>query len=125
MPWQERRRRHNDRRAPHGDIRLTVPPAEFLARVGEPARAIASALGLIFKLWGLDTDIGLATSSYLFCDRAAADAFAAGPMIDTLRNGPATEVLVRVAPVNSDLSRITHAGFVIDAAAKAIPARAG
>ena len=98
--------------------RLTLTPSEFLARVDTPARAIASAPGLIFKIWGLDTETGLATSSYLFRDRDAAEAFASGPMIDALRNGPATEVFVRVAPVNSDLSRITHAGFVLDAAAR-------
>jgi len=95
---------------------LAVLPAEFLARVSKPARAIASAPGLIFKLWGLDTETGLATSSYLFSDRATADAFAAGPMIDALRNGPATNVFVRVASVNDNLSRVTRAGFVLDAA---------
>jgi hypothetical protein len=90
--------------------RLRIPAGEFRSQAETAARRIADAPGLMWKIWGLDPATGLGTSCYLFRDAASAEAFAAGPALAELRNGPASEVATRIAPVDSVLSTITGAG---------------
>ena len=93
--------------------RLRVPAQDFRVHAETVAHNIARAPGLVWKIWGLDPETGLGTSVYLFRDAAAARAFAAGPAISTLRNGPAEEVSIRVAPVDAGLSAITGAAATL------------
>ena len=89
--------------------RLRAPAQDFRVHAETAAHTIARAPGLAWKIWGLDPETGLGTSIYLFRDAAAARAFAAGPAISALRNGPAEDVTTRIAPVDVALSIITGA----------------
>ena len=88
---------------------LEVPVAAFRARAHDVAPQIADAPGLRWKIWGLDEATGEGTSFYLFDDRQSAEAFAAGPAIAALRDGPAVDVATRIARVDAGLSAVTHA----------------
>ncbi|WP_157775817.1 YdhR family protein [Hartmannibacter diazotrophicus] len=72
---------------------------------------------IVAKIWGLDETTGEGTSVYLFRDADLAKAFACGPQIEALRSGPATDVAIRLAPIEEDLSRITHAAPALAAPA--------
>ena len=87
-----------------------------LANLHVAARSIATTPGLIFKLWAIDQQSGRATSSYLFRNRAAAETFSESETVATLRSNLATGVCVRFASVDQELSRVTHAGFILDRA---------
>lgn len=89
--------------------RLRISSESFRAHAETSARLIAEAPGLIWKIWGLDSDAGEGTSFYLFRDTASAHAFANGPALAALRKGPAESVTVRIAPVDMALSNITGA----------------
>ncbi|MFO1144074.1 MAG: YdhR family protein [Amaricoccus sp.] len=93
--------------------RLRVPVVAFRDHAREVAERIAAAPGLVWKIWGLDEATGEGTSVYLFRDVASADAFAEGPVLAELRDGPADRVTVRLAPVVRDLSEITRAAAAL------------
>jgi hypothetical protein len=92
---------------------LTIPAPEFLDRAPEAAELIADVPGLVWKIWSLDRDSGQGASTYMFRDRASAETFAEGPMIDGLRQGPTNDVRLRLAPVEHDLSLRTHASLAL------------
>ena len=89
--------------------RLRVPVDGFRVHATQAAEHIVGAPGLRWKIWGLNAKTGEGTSVYLFDDRAAADAFAAGPAIQALKSGPAEEVTTRTAPIDLALSLATRA----------------
>ncbi len=89
--------------------RLRIPAEAFRLPAEVAAHQIAQAPGLVWKIWGLDADTGEGTSVYLFRDTAAAAAFAAGPAMAQLRDGPAERVTTRIAPVDVALSTLTGA----------------
>lgn len=93
---------------------LRIPFAAFRGPAETAARQIADAPGLIWKIWGLDPDTGEGTSAYLFRDDSHARAFAEGPAIAALREGPAAHVTTRLAPIDRELSLLTGAGRVLD-----------
>jgi hypothetical protein len=92
---------------------LTAPAETFKTRASDAAVHIADAPGLRWKIWGLDPATGEGTSFYLFRDRPSAEDFAEGPAIAALRSGPARQVLTRVAPIDVELSSLTHAAEVL------------
>lgn len=89
--------------------RLRIPAQEFRVHAETAAANISKAPGLVWKIWGLDPETGQGTSVYLFRDAATARAFAAGPAIAELRNGPTEDVTTRIAPVDAGLSTLTGA----------------
>jgi len=93
--------------------RLRVPVSAFRDRAREVAARIAETPGLVWKIWGLDDATGEGTSLYLFRDAASAAAFAGGPVLAALRDGPADRVEVRLAPVVRDLSEVTRAAAAL------------
>ena len=95
--------------------RLRIPSAAFRPHAKLAGQRIAETPGLVWKIWGLDSDAGEGTSVYLFRDAASADAFAAGPAIEELRNGPAEQVTLRLSPVDVALSNITGAAAALAA----------
>lgn len=94
---------------------LSIPARDFLDRAPEAARIIADLPGLIWKIWSLDRESGEGTSAYLFAERHQAEAFANGPLMQALRDGPARNVTLRFAPVERDLSERTHAAALLAA----------
>lgn len=93
--------------------RLRIPVADFRAHAQTAAARIASTPGLAWKVWGLDDETGFGTSAYLFHDAASAKAFAEGPAIAELRDGPAADVVTRITPVDVGLSSITGAAPIL------------
>ncbi|MGR3321000.1 MAG: YdhR family protein [Pseudooceanicola sp.] len=91
---------------------LAIPVEDFRGAARKAAVQIAGAPGLIWKIWGLEAN-GEGTSAYLFRSEATARAFATGPAIAALRDGPARDVTTRIAPVATDLSRVTHAATAL------------
>ena len=91
--------------------RITGEVAAFRAHAGTVAARIAAWPGLKWKVWGLGPD-GAGLSAYLFETGEAATAFAEGPILAGLKANPAVEgVTVAIAPVDAELSQLTHAGF--------------
>jgi len=83
----------------------------FRNEMEKAAAMIASAPGLVWKIWSLDAERGVGLSAYLFNSPTEARAFVAGPMIKALRNrADVKEVAVEVAPVEHALSAMTGAG---------------
>lgn len=99
------------------DYDLTIPGAAFVDRAPEAAARIADAPGLVWKIWSLDRETGQGASTYLFRDRHSAEAFSEGPMIAALRDGPARNVRLRLAPVEQALSLQTNAEAALAARA--------
>jgi len=89
--------------------RLRIPVEAFRPHAEAAGRRIAETPGLVWKIWGLQSDTRQGTSVYLFRDPESAEAFAAGPAIAEQRNGPADDLRVRLAPVDVALSTITGA----------------
>jgi len=80
----------------------------YRTRAATAAPHLAGFPGLVWKLWLLDEKTGEAAGIYLFANAAAAHAFVASPLLDTLRQGPGISgVRARVLPVVPDLSRAT------------------
>ena len=95
-------------------------PDAFRASMESVAPAIASVDGLMWKIWGLDSERRQGLSVYLFACQSAANRFAAGPMIERLRQRPdIAEVSLEVAPVDADLSALTGGGPALGTATAA------
>lgn len=92
----------------------------FRKAAGSVAPSIASADGLLWKIWGLDSEQRRGLSAYLFANQAAATKFAAGPIIERLRQRPdIAEVMVDAAPIDANLSALTGANHVLEVSATA------
>lgn len=91
--------------------RLTGDPAAFRNNMEDAAAAIAETRGLLWKIWGLDLDRRRGLSVYLFDGEHAANMFAEGPIIKSLRQHPdVAEVSLDHAPVDRNLSLLSGAG---------------
>lgn len=101
--------------------RWSGEPARFAADMANAAAAIAAVPGLAWKIWGFDAASGTGLSAYLFETPAAADVFAAGPIIERLKGHPkVADVALAKAAVERDLSLVTGAGPAL--ATRAAPA---
>lgn len=91
-------------------FRYDVPPERFDAENGpDVARRVAEVPGLLWKLWLHDPDARECVGVYRFEDRAAADAYVAGP-IAHFRTVPGyTGITPRVFDVIEENSAITRA----------------
>lgn len=91
--------------------RPAMPKAEWEARyTDDRARQFLAVDGLQWKIW-LDGDEERRTGGiYLFADRAAAQAYADGPIVARLKANPdITELEIRLFDVRERMSAITHA----------------
>jgi len=68
---------------------LHITPAQYNDQADHLAGTIAGVPGLIWKIWIVDEERRRGGGVYLFADRAAADAYLAGPIISRLRANPA------------------------------------
>jgi hypothetical protein len=92
------------------ELILNVCPDAWRAHAASVLPAMQALPGLIWKLWTLDEQPGTAGGIYLFRNRAAAEAYADGPMIAALRRSTSVrDVNLRLLPVIDDLSRQTRA----------------
>lgn len=91
--------------------RPDMPQAEWDARyTDDRARQFLQVPGLLWKIWLDGTDERRAGGIYMFEDRAAAEAYVAGPIVTRLRdNQDFSEVDIRVFDVRERMSEITRA----------------
>ncbi len=91
--------------------RPDMPQTEWDARyTDDRARQFLQVPGLLWKIWLDGTDERRAGGIYMFEDRAAAEAYAAGPIVARLKGNPElSEVDVRVFDVRERMSEITRA----------------
>ncbi len=91
--------------------RPEMPQAEWDARyTDDRARPFLEVPGLLWKIWLDGTGERRAGGVYLFTDRAAAEAYAAGPIVARIKANPElSEVEVRVFDVSERMSAITRA----------------
>ena len=94
----------------HMCIRLRGEPHVLLARSQEAATIIASAEGLIWKIWVLQNDQSEIGGVYLFANREAAEAYLNHPVIQALSSNPSiVSTESRLWEVEGSLSAITRA----------------
>ena len=91
--------------------RPEMPKAAWEARyTDDRARQFLDVAGLQWKIWLDGDDERLAGGIYLFADRAAADAYVAGPIVARMKANPdIQELTVRVFDVRQRMSEITNA----------------
>ena len=91
-------------------FKLRVPPDALLAQSREAAIAIASAKGLIWKIWLVQQEKLEMGGTYLFADREAAEAYLNHPVIQAVRSNPAVvSTRSELWDVESSLSALTRA----------------
>ncbi len=91
--------------------RPDMPKSDWEARyTDDRARQFLSVPGLLWKIWLDGSEERRAGGIYLFADRAAAEAYVAGPIVARLRGNPdLSEVEVRLFEVRERMSAITNA----------------
>lgn len=94
----------------HLRFKLRVAPDVFLARSRDAATIIASAEGLIWKIWGLQKEESEIGGTYLFANRETAEAYLNHPVIKAVRNNPAVvSTQSQLWDVENSLSVLTRA----------------
>ena len=73
----------------HLRFKLRVAPDVFLARCRDTASIIASAEGLIWKIWVLQEEEFEVGGIYLFANRKTANSYLNHPVIQAVRSNPA------------------------------------
>jgi Putative mono-oxygenase ydhR len=93
----------------HLRFKLRVPPHEFLAHSGVAATRIASAGGLIWKIWILDEEKFEMGGLYLFANRETSVAFLHHPVIQSVSSDPVVlSTESQLWDVESSLSALTR-----------------
>jgi hypothetical protein len=94
----------------HLRFKLRIAPDAFLAQSREAATVIASAEGLIWKIWGLRTEESEIGGTYLFANRKTAEAYLNHPVIQSVRSNPAVvSSQSQLWDVENSLSVLTRA----------------
>jgi hypothetical protein len=91
--------------------RPDMPKAEWEARyTDDRARQFLAVPGLLWKIWLDGEDERRAGGIYLFADRAAAEAYVAGPIVARMKaNLDIEELEIRLFDVRERMSAITRA----------------
>jgi len=91
-------------------FKLRIPPEVLLAQSREAATTIASAEGLIWKIWVLQEEEFEMGGMYLFADRETAEAYLNHPVTQAVCSNPAVvSTQSQLWDVESSLSTITRA----------------
>lgn len=94
--------------------RVVGDAAGFRQDMDKAAAVISASPGLQWKIWGFDPATGTGLGVYLFETTAAAQAFAAGPILERLRQRPdVASVMIDRAPVDLQLSMQTGAAAAL------------
>jgi hypothetical protein len=94
----------------HLRFKLRVPPDVLLAQSREAATIIASAEGLIWKIWVSKIEEFEIGGIYLFANRKTAEAYLNHPVVQALRSNPAVaSSQSQLWDVESALSALTRA----------------
>ena len=94
----------------HLRFKLRVQPDVFLAHSREAATTIASAEGLLWKIWVLKQEESEIGGIYLFANRKTAEAYLNHPVIQAVLSNPAVvSTQSQFWDVESSLSALTRA----------------
>jgi hypothetical protein len=94
----------------HLRFQLRVPPDVLLAHSREAATIIASAEGLIWKIWLLQKEQFEMGGMYLFASRETAERYLKHPVVQAVRSNPAVvSSHSQLWDVESSLSALTRA----------------
>ena len=94
----------------HLRFKLRVPPGILLAQSREAATIIASAEGLIWKIWVLQAEEFEIGGIYLFANRETAEAYLNHPVVQAVCSNPAVvSTQSQLWEVESSLSALTRA----------------
>ena len=94
----------------HLRFKLRVPPDVLLAKSREAANLIASAEGLIWKIWVLQEEAFEMGGMYLFANRESAEAYLNHPVVQAVCSNPAViSTQSQLWDVESSLSALTRA----------------
>ena len=94
----------------HLRLKLRVPPDNLLAHSREAGEKIASAEGLIWKVWVYEEEPAAIGGIYLFANREAAVSYLNHPVIQAVCSNPAVvNTDVQLWNVESGLSAVTRA----------------
>jgi len=94
----------------HLRFKLRVPPGVMLAQSREGAIIIASAEGLIWKIWVSQEEEFEIGGIYLFANRETAEAYLNHPVVQAVRSNPAVlSAQSQLWDVESSLSTLTRA----------------
>jgi Putative mono-oxygenase ydhR len=94
----------------HLRFKLRVPPDVLLAHSREAAAVIASAEGLIWKIWVFQKEELEVGGMYLFASREAAEAYLNHPVIQAVSSNPTViSSQSQLWDVESSLSALTRA----------------
>lgn len=90
--------------------RPEMPKAEWEARYTDArAQQFLAVGGLQWKIWLDDADERRAGGIYLFADRAAAEAYANGPIVARIKANPdVSELEIRIFDVRERMTAITN-----------------
>lgn len=90
--------------------RPAMPKAEWEARyTPERAQQFLAVPGLQWKIWLDGEEERRAGGIYLFADRAAAEAYVAGPIVARMKANPdVTDLQIRVFDVRENMTAITN-----------------
>ena len=90
--------------------RPDMPKADWEARfTDDRAKQFLSVDGLQWKIWLDNSDERRAGGIYLFADRAAAEAYANGPIVARIKANPdVTELDIRIFDVRERMTEITR-----------------
>lgn len=91
--------------------RPEMPKAEWEARyTDDRAKQFLAVPGLQWKIWLDGEEERRAGGIYLFADRAAAEAYANGPIVARMKSNPdITDLQIRIFDVRERMSAITNA----------------
>jgi hypothetical protein len=93
------------------NFKLKLPIEEYQALCTGAAPAIADVPGLQWKLFALDREDTAAAGIYLFADRATAEAYVEGAILDSLRSHPGiADVSIRLMELDEGATRVTGPG---------------
>jgi hypothetical protein len=94
----------------HLRYKLRVPPEVLLAQSREAAATIASAKGLIWKIWLFRKEESEMGGMYLFANRGTAEAYLNHPVVQAVNSNPAVvSTQSQLWEVDSSLSALTAA----------------
>ena len=91
------------------NLELDISATEWKRTAALFAPQFAEVPGLLWKIWTLDEEAGVAGEIYLFRDDAALDAFLTSPLVDRLRAAPfLRDLSVRRFAVMEEVTAVTR-----------------
>lgn len=101
---------------------LNIPVEEYIEIGRSVAQPVADVSGLRWKIWFVNEAQHEAGGIYLFESRTAADAYANGPIVETLRSAPfVSDLTIKGFDYSEELTEVTRGPVGATFGSKAAP----